>query len=260
MVEVAPDTDGERTLCANRDFRDHPEMVLSERAWTSSQYGPVYTCRAREGVDVEAALGRALAVLSEGVRLPAPDLPRVDCTKTPGLIVGTAAEGATVKEGSYVLIGDALHQVLDGEPRPISVKSATVKEGIFAKHARILRGLIPVRDAVRAVLRAQEANEPWGHAADPLVRGLQQLRPLVRPHQPHHGQPPDRRSHGRGDGHRAPAEPATVPGRPGLLAGRLDRGVRRRERYGQAWPGVQPAGDPPPRSSRSSPRRPTPWP
>ena len=25
-----------------------------------------------------------------------------------------------------------------------------------------LRGLIPVRDAVRSVLRAQEANEPWG--------------------------------------------------------------------------------------------------
>ncbi len=162
VVEVAPDTDGEGTLCANRYFRDHPEMVLGEHAWTSSQYGPVYTCRAREGVDVEAALGRALAVLSEGVRLPAPDLPKADRPKAARIVVGTAAEGATVKEGSYVLIGDALHQVLDGEPRPVSVKSSTVKEGIFAKHARILRGLIPVRDAVRAVLRAQEANEPWG--------------------------------------------------------------------------------------------------
>ncbi len=162
VVEVAPDTDGEGTLSANRYFRDHPEMVLGEHAWTSSQYGPVYTCRAREGVDVEAALGRALAVLSEGVRLPAPDLPKADRPKAARIVVGTAAEGATVKEGSYVLIGDALHQVLDGEPRPVSVKSSTVKEGIFAKHARILRGLIPVRDAVRAVLRAQEANEPWG--------------------------------------------------------------------------------------------------
>ncbi len=113
-------------------------------------------------MDVEAALGRALAVLSEGVRLPAPDLPKADRPKAARIVVGTAAEGATVKEGSYVLIGDALHQVLDGEPRPVSVKSSTVKEGIFAKHARILRGLIPVRDAVRAVLRAQEANEPWG--------------------------------------------------------------------------------------------------
>ncbi|MBE7210591.1 MAG: methyltransferase [Gluconacetobacter diazotrophicus] len=162
VVEVAPDTDGEGTLSANRYFRNHPEMVLGDHAWTSSQYGPVYTCRAREGVDVEAALGRALAVLSEGVRLPAPDLSKSDRPKAARIVVGTAAEGATVKEGSYVLIGDALHQVLDGEPRPVSVKSSTVKEGIFAKHARILRGLIPVRDAVRAVLRAQEANEPWG--------------------------------------------------------------------------------------------------
>ena len=100
--------------------------------------------------------------LSEGVRLPAPDLPKADRPKAARIVVGTAAEGATVKEGSYVLIGDALNQVLDGEPRAVSVKSTTVKEGIFAKHARILRGLIPVRDAVRAVLRAQEANEPWG--------------------------------------------------------------------------------------------------
>ena len=52
--------------------------------------------------------------------------------------------------------------MLDGTPRPVLVKSAGQKDGIFAKHARLIRGLIPVRDAVRAVLRAQEANEPWG--------------------------------------------------------------------------------------------------
>ena len=97
VVEVAPDTDGEGTLCANRYFRDHPEMVLGEHAWTSSQYGPVYTCRARNGVDVEAALSRALAMLSEGLRLPAPELPKADRPKAPRILVGTAAEGATIK-------------------------------------------------------------------------------------------------------------------------------------------------------------------
>ena len=162
VVEVAPDTDGEGTLRANRYFADHPEMVLGDHAWTTSQYGPVYTCRPRVGVDLADALGRALAVLAEGRRLPAPDLPDAGRPKASRIVVGTAAEGATIKEGSYVLIGDELHQVLDGAPRPVLVKSAGQKDGIFAKHARLIRGLIPVRDAVRAVLRAQEANEPWG--------------------------------------------------------------------------------------------------
>ena len=162
VVEVASDTDGEGALHANRYFAEHPEMVLGEHAWTTSQYGPIYTCRPRSGLDLADALGRALALLSEGRRLPTPELPGADRPKAPRVVVGTAAEGATIKEGSYVLIGDVLHQVVDGEPQPVAVKSATQKEGIFNKHARIIRGLIPVRDAVRAVLRAQEANEPWG--------------------------------------------------------------------------------------------------
>ena len=137
-------------------------MVLGEHAWTTSQYGPVYTCRPRPGLDLPDALGQALSLFAEGRRLPMPELSGADRPKAPRLVVGTAAEGATIKEGSYVLIGEILHQVVDGEPQPVPVKSATQKEGIFNKHARIIRGLIPVRDAVRAVLRAQEANEPWG--------------------------------------------------------------------------------------------------
>ena len=162
VVEVAADTDGEGTLHANRYFAEHPEMVLGEHAWTTSQYGPVYTCRPRPGLDLPDALGQALSLFAEGRRLPMPELSGADRPKAPRLVVGTAAEGATIKEGSYVLIGEILHQVVDGEPQPVPVKSATQKEGIFNKHARIIRGLIPVRDAVRAVLRAQEANEPWG--------------------------------------------------------------------------------------------------
>jgi N12 class adenine-specific DNA methylase len=162
LAEVAPGEDGEGALQANRYFAEHPEMVLGTHAWTSSAYGPAYTCRPRPGLDLETALGRALAMLAEGVRLPAPEVPPSTRPKAPRIVVGTAAEGATVKEGSYVLLGGALHQVLDGVPVPVAVKSAGSKDGIFAKHARIVRALIPIRDAIRAVLRAQEANEPWG--------------------------------------------------------------------------------------------------
>ncbi|MDT8267609.1 hypothetical protein RQ832_30485, partial [Roseomonas sp. DSM 102946] len=34
----------------------------------------------------------------------------------------------------------------------------------FARHGRIIRGLIPIRDAVREVIRAQEADQPFGAA------------------------------------------------------------------------------------------------
>ena len=87
IVEVAPDTDGEGTLHANRYFAEHPEMVLGEHAWTTSQYGPVYTCRPRPGLDLAETLGRALAVLAEGRRLPVPDLPAADRHKTPRIVV-----------------------------------------------------------------------------------------------------------------------------------------------------------------------------
>ena len=34
-------------------------------------------------------------------------------------------------------------------------------EGVPDKHARIIRKLIPIRDAVREVLKAQELDQPW---------------------------------------------------------------------------------------------------
>ena len=74
VVEVAPDTNGEGTRHANRYFAEHPDMVLGDHAWTTSQYGPVYTCRPRMGLDLAHSLGPALAVFAEGRRLPAPQL------------------------------------------------------------------------------------------------------------------------------------------------------------------------------------------
>ncbi|MHB0726458.1 DEAD/DEAH box helicase family protein [Roseomonas mucosa] len=164
VSEVVPAEDGEAALAVNRYFAEHPEMVLGEHARTSSPFGPTYTCRARGGVDTEAALGRALEAVGTAARIPVSESAAAPRAKAPRIVVGTAAEGATTKEGSYVLLGGELMQVIDGQPVPVAVKSATNKEGIFAKHARIIRGLIPIRDAVRTVLRAQEANEPWGQA------------------------------------------------------------------------------------------------
>jgi N12 class adenine-specific DNA methylase/adenine-specific DNA methylase len=164
LVEVLPAEDGEPALAVNRYFAEHPGMVLGLHGRTTSPFGVVYTCHYCPTVSLEADLGAALERLPQGIHVPAatPESTPVRPTAAPRVRVGTAAEGATVKEGSYLLLDGALMQVLDGVPQRVAVKSATVKEGIFAKHARIILGLIPLRDAIRAVLRAQEANEPWG--------------------------------------------------------------------------------------------------
>ncbi len=164
LVEVLPAEDGEPALAVNRYFAEHPGMVLGLHGRTTSPFGVVYTCHYCPTVSLEADLGAALERLPQGIHVPAaaPESTPVRPTAAPRVRVGTAAEGAIVKEGSYLLLDGALMQVLDGVPQRVAVKSATVKEGIFAKHARIILGLIPLRDAIRAVLRAQEANEPWG--------------------------------------------------------------------------------------------------
>ena len=78
--------------------------------------------------------------------------------------VGTAADGAAIKEGSYLVHEGQLVQIVAGEPQAVAVRDGRGTEGIPAKHARIIRGLIAVRDAVREVLRTQASDEPWGPA------------------------------------------------------------------------------------------------
>jgi N12 class adenine-specific DNA methylase len=47
---------------------------------------------------------------------------------------------------------------------PWPFATAGGRREIPAKHARIIRGLIAIREAVRDVLRAQAEDEPWGGA------------------------------------------------------------------------------------------------
>jgi N12 class adenine-specific DNA methylase len=102
---------------------------------------------------LDGLLDRAIAALPSGICEPTDSAPDSHVPDARRIDVGTAAEGATVKEGSYVLIDDGLMQVIDGVAVPVAVKSGKGTEGIFAKHARIIRGLIPVREALREVLR-----------------------------------------------------------------------------------------------------------
>ena len=55
-------------------------------------------------------------------------------------------------------------QIVNGEARPVAIKEGKGGDGILARTAKVIRALLPIRDAVRDVLRAQAADQPWAPA------------------------------------------------------------------------------------------------
>jgi N12 class adenine-specific DNA methylase len=151
----------------NRYFADHPEMVLGEHALKPGIYGPAltYTCRPREdGAALETLLTEALDRLPAGIFTAPPESKSDDAIDLVAC-AGTAADGATIKEGSYLIGGaDRLMQIVDGEARAVAIRNSKGSDGILARDAKIIRALLPIRDAVRDVLRAQAADQPWVEA------------------------------------------------------------------------------------------------
>jgi len=150
----------------NEYFAAHPDMVLGTHAQRRGIYGPglSYTCRAPASAEpLEAMLDAALSRLPAGIFTPCQDAQTDEEVPDDDIIrSGTAADGATIKEGSF-LIGKAgrLCQIIGGTAVPVAIKEGRGGEGITPKAAKIIRGLLPIRDAVRDVLRAQAAGQPW---------------------------------------------------------------------------------------------------
>lgn len=165
-VDDIPDSDeGEGPLRINRYLLDHPDHVLGTHEWRSGPFGMDYSCAARAGITIETALRDtldAIAASHEGICRPverATSL-RDALAALPDSRIGTAADEANLKEGSYLVSDGALQQIVDGRPVTIEVKSGRGGTGLFGKHAAIIKALIPIRDTVRAILRAQLGDEP----------------------------------------------------------------------------------------------------
>lgn len=83
----------------------------------------------------------------------------------PAAATGREPQASAVREGSYFVgTNGALMQVVDGVAVTITVIKGRSTDGIFEKHARIIRKLIPIRDAVREILKCQETDQPWKQA------------------------------------------------------------------------------------------------
>ena len=117
---------------------------------------------------IEQMLDVALARLPRNIFTPSPQRPvavEEDNESDETVRAGTAAEGATVKEGSY-FVGQSgrLMQIVNGTAVPAAVRKGKGDEGMTPRVARIIRALIPIRDAVREVLPAQATDRSWAPA------------------------------------------------------------------------------------------------
>lgn len=160
--EVRPATEDEGAIRINRWFARHPDFVLGDHALMSGPFGETYTCRPRAGVDLEAALKAAISLLPEDRYDREPSAIDIDLEGELGEIVDLRPGNEKVREGSFFIdVRRGLMQMVDGSPVPIKVRKGRSAEGLSEKHVRIIRKLIPVRDAVREVLKAQEKDHPW---------------------------------------------------------------------------------------------------
>jgi N12 class adenine-specific DNA methylase/adenine-specific DNA methylase len=161
----------------NRYFVDHPEMVLGRHDITRGRFGPepVYVCRAIERVELGNALVAAILQLPENVCVAHSGGTGVDDAGLAGRhnSNSSTAMGLSepqdrhlknlaphIREGSYFIAASgALMQLVEGRAAIVGVKSARNKDGIFSKHADIIRKLLPIRDAVRSILTLQERGQ-----------------------------------------------------------------------------------------------------
>ena len=160
--EVRPATEDEGAIRINRWFARHPDCVLGDHAMKYGPFGETYTCHPRPGVDLETALNAAISLLPDGLYDGEPNEIDINLEDELGEIVDLRPQSEKVREGSFFI--DARHglmQMVDGSPVPIKVRKGRSAEGLTEKHVRIIRKLIPVRDAVREVLKAQEQDRPW---------------------------------------------------------------------------------------------------
>jgi N12 class adenine-specific DNA methylase len=151
----------------NEYFAAHPEMVLGQHAQRRGIYGPglSYTCRAADrAISIEALLDHAFARFPTGVVAERPTDDEGD-DGAGDTRAGTAADGATIKEGSFVKGKDGrLCQIIDGTAVPIDIRAGKSGTGITTRAVKIIQAFMPIRDAVREILRTQASGRPWAQA------------------------------------------------------------------------------------------------
>ncbi|MDQ0563023.1 N12 class adenine-specific DNA methylase/adenine-specific DNA methylase [Rhizobium mesoamericanum] len=162
LEEVRAATADEGAIRVNRWFVRHPGFVLGTHELTSGPFGETYTCRPHTGVELEAGLDAVIRLLPEGLYDGEPTDIDIDLEDELGDIVDLRPADEKIREGSFFIDNlYGLMQKVDGSPIPIKVRKGRTGEGMSERQIRIVRKLIPIRDALRDVLKAQEQDRPW---------------------------------------------------------------------------------------------------
>ena len=177
LAEAVPAEDGETALSINRYFVEHPEMALGTHARTSSAYGPVYTLK-----PVLSTPGALSGLLAQALdRLPRDLFKAAAVEARPAfhatVRVGTAAEGAAIKEGSYLVHEGVLVQIIGGEPQAVAVRDGKASPGRSpprspAASAGDLGRPFAARLGEVHLAAPEATDEPWGSAQIQAARGL----------------------------------------------------------------------------------------
>ncbi|MGO6949604.1 helicase-related protein [Rhizobium johnstonii] len=163
LADVKVEGQGD-SLRINRWLADHSDMVLGRHAITSGPFGDIYTCLPI-GDDLETSLNAAISQLPAGIYDGKASTIDFALEDEVAEAMAERPDDPKVREGSYFIgKATALMQVVDGVAVPVEVRKGRSTDGIFAKHALIIRKLIPIRDAVRLILKLQERDQPWQKA------------------------------------------------------------------------------------------------
>ena len=217
------------TEVINQYFVAHPEMVLGTHAMRRGIYGPqlAYTCRPRPGdPPLEDLLNAALSRLPANIFTATAAAAVDEAEDTIAIRAGTAAEGATIKEGSYLIgPGGRLMQIVDGAAETVAVREGQGQPTAF--HRARPRSSVACCRSATPCARCCAPRPPiaLGGAAGQAAHRLRQLRPVLRADQPHQCLCRHRRGDRRGARDASPAEPRPVRRRSRLLAGRHHRGL-----------------------------------
>lgn len=162
IEEISPPTGEDGAIRVNRWFIRNPDFVLGTHALTSGPFGESYTCRSRSGENLETGLARVIGLLPSDLYDSEPAPIHIDLEDESIETADLQSKGGIVREGSYFLDRTkGLMQVIDGVAAPVTIRKGRAGDGISQKHVRIIAKLVPIRDAVREVLKAQETDRPW---------------------------------------------------------------------------------------------------
>ncbi len=183
LAEIPSLVAGSKTVEVNEYFDAHPEMVLGTHAVAIGPHGPAYTVDPIPGRDLDAALTEAIERLPRDIYTPPALVPAPSASSGMAMVppassgmamvppATTAPETGRCREGNYLVADDgALMQIVDGFAQPVRIKHKGSGEGMYRSHAQTVAALVPIRDAVRDILRAQVAGGDGAEAQRRLHR------------------------------------------------------------------------------------------